>query len=75
MTLLYLPQEIQDHVIDLLHDDDETLRSCALVSRSWLRQSQKHLFAEVRINYHFLMKWCRNITPGEDGLSSFTRKL
>lgn len=75
MSLPNLPQEIKDQVIDLLHDDDETLRSCALVSHSWLRQCQKHLFAEVRINYHLLMKWCRNVGPGEDGLSSFTRKL
>ena len=75
MSLPYLPQEIKDQVIDLLHDDDETLRNCALVSRSWLRQSQKHIFDEVQIVYHLLMKWCRNIAPGEDGLSSFTRKL
>jgi hypothetical protein len=75
MSFPYLPQEIKDQVIDLLHEDDETLRSCALVSRSWLRQSRRHIFAEVRIGYHLLMKWCRNIAPGEDGLSSFTRKL
>ena len=75
MGFPYLPQEIKDQVIDFLQDDDETLRSCALVSHSWLRQSQKNLFAEVRIGYHLLMKWCRNISPGEDGLSSFTRKL
>ena len=75
MSFPYLPQEIKDHVIDLLHEDDETLRSCALVSRSWLRQSRKHLFAEVRIGYHLLVKWCRNIAPGEDGLSSFARTL
>ena len=75
MGLPYLPQEIKDHVIDLLRDDDETLKSCALVSRSWLRQCQKHLFAEVEIGHHYLMKWCRSIVPGEDGLSSFTRKL
>ena len=75
MDLSYLPQEIKDHVIDLLRDDDETLKSCALVSRSWLRQCQKHLFAEVEIGHHYLMKWCRSIVPGEDGLSSFTRKL
>jgi len=75
MGFPYLPQEIKDQVIDLLHEDDETLRSCALVSRSWLRQSRKHLFADVRIGYHLLMKWCRNIAPGEDGLSSFARAL
>jgi len=75
MSFPYLPQEIKDQVIDLLHEDDETLRSCALVSRSWHRQSRKHLFAEVRIGYYLLMKWCRNIAPGEDGLSSFARRL
>lgn len=75
MNTPYLPQEIKDHVIDLLHEEDETLRSCALVSRSWLRQSRKHIFADVQIRYHLLMKWCRNVPPGEDGLSSFTRRL
>ena len=70
-----LPQEIKDQVIDFLYDHKKTLRSCALVSRSWLRQSQKNLFAEVRIDHYFLAKWCNNIPPGEDGLSSFARKL
>lgn len=75
MNFPYLPQEIKDQVIDFLYDDDKTLRSCALVSRSWLRQSQKNLFAEVRIGHHLLTKWCRHILPGEDGVSSFTRRL
>jgi hypothetical protein len=44
-----LPAEILDHVVDHLHDTDETLRNCCLVSKSWIPRSRKHLFAYIRL--------------------------
>jgi len=40
----YLPREIFDHTIDLLHDERETLRRCCFVSKLWVPRTQKHLF-------------------------------
>ena len=43
-----LPPEILDCVIDLLHDEPETLKQCCLVSRSWVPRTRRHLFADVK---------------------------
>ena len=43
----YLPEELLDHVVDLLCDERDTLKSCCLVSKSWIPCSRKHLFAKV----------------------------
>ena len=49
MATPHLPQEILDYVIDLLHDEPETLRRCYLVSKSWVPRTRKHLFADVEL--------------------------
>ena len=46
----YLPPETLDHIIDLLHDEPETLKQCCLVSKSFVPRAQKHLFAKVEFN-------------------------
>lgn len=43
-----LPQEITDHIIDLLHDAPKTLRQCCLASRSCVPRARKHLFGTIR---------------------------
>ena len=37
-----------DHIIDLLHDAEDALRNCCLVSKSLIPRTRKHLFAEVK---------------------------
>ena len=49
MSDLHLPQEIPDHVVDILHDQIETLRQCCLVSKSWVPRTRKYLFATVEL--------------------------
>ena len=44
---LRLPAEVTDNILDYLHDDRPTLRTCCLVSRSWLPSCRYHLFSEV----------------------------
>ncbi|KAI0094839.1 hypothetical protein BDY19DRAFT_914852 [Irpex rosettiformis] len=44
-----LPQEVIDMIIDFLHDDRRTLKSCAEVAKSWVRVSYYHLFRKFRI--------------------------
>ena len=47
MSNPYLPPELLDHIVDLLHDDQNALRKCCLVSKSWIPRTRKHLFAEI----------------------------
>ena len=43
----HLPAEMLDHVVDHLHDTEDALRNCCLVSKSWIPRARKHLFADV----------------------------
>ena len=45
-----LPQELLDHVVDLLHDKRGALKSCCLVSKSWIPRTRKHLFAHLQLS-------------------------
>jgi len=42
-----LPCELLDHIVDLLHGSQTPLKSCCLVSKSWVARTRRHLFAEV----------------------------
>ncbi|KAK0479530.1 hypothetical protein IW261DRAFT_143785 [Armillaria novae-zelandiae] len=44
-----LPQELIDDIINNLYNDEHSLRACALVSSSWSRRSQQHLFSRIRL--------------------------
>lgn len=44
-----LPQELVDMVLDELHNDKYSLCAGSLVSRSWLRAAQTHLFASITL--------------------------
>ena len=48
MSNPHLLPELFDQVVDYLHDTDSALRNCCLVSKSWIPQARKHLFANVR---------------------------
>ena len=45
-----LPQEIFDLIIDFLHDEPDALKVCCIVSKSWVHQTRKHLFAHVEFS-------------------------
>ena len=47
-----LPSELFDHLVDLFHDQPETLKRCCLVSTSWVSRARKHLYS--RIVFHSL---------------------
>jgi hypothetical protein len=47
MSNLHLPAEILDHIVDHLHDAEDELMSCCLVSKSWIPRTRKHLFADI----------------------------
>jgi len=43
-----LPPEILDYIVDFLHDNQNALKRCCLVSKSWIPRTRKHLFADIR---------------------------
>jgi len=45
----YLPPEILDYIVDLLHDNPNALKECCLVSKSWTPRTRKHIFANVEL--------------------------
>lgn len=53
-----LPEELQDYIVDLLHNMEVTLRTCSLVSKSWLPRTRRHLFADIKFrDAHDLQSW------------------
>jgi hypothetical protein len=50
MSNLHLPAEILDHIVDHLCDTEDALRSCCLVSKSWIPRTRKYLFADIRFH-------------------------
>ena len=47
MPLRCLPAELLNHIVDHLHDTRDALKSCCLVSTSWVPRTRKHLFTKV----------------------------
>jgi hypothetical protein len=42
-----LPPEILDHIVDHLHDEPIALKTCCVVSKSWIQRTRIHLFASL----------------------------
>jgi hypothetical protein len=45
-----LPPELLDLIVDHLRNEPAVLKTCCVVSKSWLPRTRKHLFAHVKIN-------------------------
>jgi hypothetical protein len=48
MSNPHLPSEMLDHIVGHLHDAEDALRNCCLVSKSWIPRTRKYLFADVK---------------------------
>lgn len=44
------PRELEDLIIDHLHDDFRALSSCAIVCSNWLPRSRQHLFRSIALS-------------------------
>jgi hypothetical protein len=40
----------KDLIVDHLHDEPPTLKTCCLVSKSWIHRTRRHFFATVKFN-------------------------
>jgi len=45
-----LPPEILDLVVDHLHDKPTMLKTCCVISKSWIQRTRRHLFAGVEFD-------------------------
>src|ERR1700722_12374878 len=45
-----ISNEIQDRILDFLHDSKPTLMACALVCRAWVPTSRYHLFHDIQLH-------------------------
>jgi hypothetical protein len=48
MSNPHLPADILDHVVDHLHNTQDALKNCCLVSKSWISRTRKYLFTDIR---------------------------
>ncbi|KAJ6493188.1 hypothetical protein C8R45DRAFT_1212621 [Mycena sanguinolenta] len=49
-----LPQELVDKIVGEVKDDEDSLRTCALISPAFVPSTRQHLFASVRLLGHNL---------------------
>jgi len=77
-----IPQELIDKIIDGVWDDDDspfhtTTRAASLISRSWVKRSQYHLFHDIEFSIfgpHFA-RWCDAVSPDPNGVSRHVQSL
>jgi len=50
MSNPYLLPETLDCVVDILHNEPETLKTCCLVSKPWVPRTRRHLFADIKFS-------------------------
>jgi hypothetical protein len=71
-----LPAEMLDHVVDHLHDTEDALKSCCLVSKSWVPRTRKHLFAVVEFpTENILQSWRETFRDPSTSPACYTKTL
>jgi hypothetical protein len=74
--MMKLPPELLDEILGHLPSGDvRSLRSCSLVTKSWIFPSQKRLFESVGIRPGNLQSWLDNISPTNVELLGHVRML
>ncbi|KAF8075343.1 hypothetical protein FPV67DRAFT_629796 [Lyophyllum atratum] len=70
MSIATLPQELVDQIIDHLHDQDLTLKACALVCRTWLTPCRSHIFRNVVLQPRLVVRGFLNWFKGPSHIAS-----
>ena len=69
-----LPQELLDEIIGYIpRDDQQSLRNCSLVAKSWVNPSRRRLFEAVSVAGKFLKLWLATISPTNVGVLQHVR--
>jgi hypothetical protein len=65
-----------DHVADHLHDTEDALRNCCLVSKSWVPRARKHLFRQLGFsNPEELQLWKETFPDPSTSPARYTKTL
>ena len=75
MSIPHLPEELLDHVVDFLHYKEDALRSCCLISKSWIPRARKHLFADVLFESEDLEVWKKKFPDPSTSPGRYTETL
>ena len=67
--------ELYDNIIDHLHLEKKTLRSCALTCRSWRTTAQYHLLASITIRVNEFSRVVRPVRAAFNAAMATTRSL
>ncbi|KAF9780816.1 hypothetical protein BJ322DRAFT_1112217 [Thelephora terrestris] len=72
-----IPLEIFDFIVDHLHDDPTALKSCCLVSKSWVPRARRYLFAQVEFTSHRcpIQSWINAFPDPSNSPGHHTRSL
>jgi len=72
-----IPREILDEILDYLVADSDlsSLRSCALVSKSWLPSCRRHLFHTVHFTFGTILSWQKAFPVPEKSPAHYIRDL
>ncbi|KAF9645584.1 hypothetical protein BDM02DRAFT_492760 [Thelephora ganbajun] len=78
-----VPQEIIDEILDHLvvglgsepKSLETTLRSCSLVSKSWVPSCRRHLFHAVYFNVTYMKRWVKTFPVPEESPAHHVRDL
>jgi hypothetical protein len=72
----HLPVEILDHIVDNLRDTQDTLRTCCLISKSWVQRTRKHLFADINFpTVELLQSWKKTFPDPSTSPARYTKTL
>ena len=63
MSILHLPPEMLDHIVDLRHDTEPVLRNCCLLSKSRIPRTRINLFANISFHAEGKLRRWREIFP------------
>ena len=72
-----VPQEIIDEILTHLTTDSDfvSLRSCALVSKSWVPSCQRHLFHTVPFTSRHMVRWLETFPVPEESPAHLVKHL
>jgi len=72
-----LPPEVLDLIVGHLRDEPPTLKTCCLVSKSWIPRTRKHLFAHVEfcVWNHLTKSWVKTFPDPANTPAHHTRTL
>ncbi|KAF8189558.1 hypothetical protein K438DRAFT_1593302, partial [Mycena galopus ATCC 62051] len=72
---MFLIPELTDQVIDHLHAEPVSLRTCALVARSWVPASQYHIFFSVNIKHDATCRHLCDIIAQSPHIAHYIRMI